>query len=230
MISEPIKLIRSKTIDPLLVQGKTKYFCIGRNKTGTTSLKKTFEKLGFIVGRQRSGETLLDEYKKENFEPIIEFCKTAQVFQDVPFSYAETFKYLDKAYPNSKFILSVRDNPEQWYNSVVKFHSKLFGKNGQIPTYDDLKNATYVRKGFMWDAIQINYRTPASNPYQKDLVIKNYLDHNADVLEYFKDRPDDLLVINLAESDSFQKFIDFIDVVNPPMDDFPWANKTSSLK
>jgi len=229
MISEPIKLLRSKTIDPFLVDGKTKFFCIGRNKTGTTSLKKTFEELNFIVGRQRSAEKLLDAYKSENFKPIISFCKTAQVFQDVPFSYAETYKHVDQAYPGSKFILSVRNDPEQWYNSVIKFHSKLFGKNGNIPTSEDLKNADYVRKGWMWDSIQINYGTPENNPYQKDMVIQNYLDHNASVKNYFKDRPDDLLVINLAEEDSFEKFIDFIGVKDPKLKNFPWANKTSSL-
>jgi hypothetical protein len=92
--------------------GKVKVFCIGRNKTGTTSLKRAFEDLGYPVGDQRKAEILTGKhYFDGNFQPIIDYCKTAQVFQDVPFSYPETYKYLDKAYPGGKFILTLRDDP-----------------------------------------------------------------------------------------------------------------------
>lgn len=78
---------------------KVKYFCIGRNKTGTTSLKRAFEDLGYPVGNQRKAEILTSQYYFDgNFEPIINYCKTAQIFQDVPFSYPEIYKHLDKAY------------------------------------------------------------------------------------------------------------------------------------
>jgi hypothetical protein len=40
--------------------GKVKYFCIGRNKTGTTSLKRAFEDLGYPVGDQRKAEILTE--------------------------------------------------------------------------------------------------------------------------------------------------------------------------
>jgi hypothetical protein len=45
------------------------------------------------------------------------------------------------------------------------------------------------------------------------------------VLEYFKDRPDDLLVINLADKGEYQRFVDFIRIQSPFLD-FPWENKT----
>ena len=74
------------------VQGKTKYFCIGRNKTGTTSLKRAFEDMGFTVGNQRAAELLTDRYYfSQDFSPITKYCITAQVFQDVPFSYPDTY-------------------------------------------------------------------------------------------------------------------------------------------
>ena len=121
-------------------KGKVKYFCIGMNKTGTTSLKFLFEDLGFHVGDQRKAEILTGKfYLDQNFKPIIDYCQSAQVFQDIPFSYPDTYKYLDKAYPNSKFILTVRNDSEQWYNSVIQFHAKLFGSDGRIPTGNDLK-------------------------------------------------------------------------------------------
>lgn len=209
----------------LKVKGKTKYFCIGMNKTGTTSIHKAFEHLGFIVGDQRVAEILYDKhYFKQEFQPIINYCKTAQVFQDIPFSCPETYKYLDKAYPNSKFILTIRNDADQWYNSITRFHSKLFGTDGQIPTYEDLKKSWYIRDGFMLNLLQL-YKTPKQDPYNKEIMIVHYSSYNHEVMEYFKDRPDDLLIINIADSNLYTKFTQFIGV-DSPYTDFPWENKT----
>jgi hypothetical protein len=208
----------------LHVHGKTKYFCIGRNKSGTTSLNKAFEDLGFIVGDQRAAELLTDRYYfSGDFDPIIEYCRTAQVFQDVPFSYPDTFKHLDTAYPGSKFILTVRDDADQWYQSISRFHAKHFG-NGQIPTADDLRNATYARKGFAYNVVRV-HSTPDDDPYNKEIMIKHYNRYNQSVIDYFKDRTCDLLVINLAEKAAYQRFVNFIGVQSP-FTDFPWENKT----
>ncbi len=210
------------------ISKQTKYFCVGRNKTGTTSLKGAFNSLGFIIGDQREAEILYDKYFfKGEFEPVIKYCKTAEVFQDVPFSYKKTIKYVDEAFPDSKFILTVRDNAEQWYNSITSFHAKKFGKNGRIPTVEDLKNANYVRRGFMYNTVKA-HRTPDDDPYNKEIMINHYKNHNSYIKNYFKNRPGDLLVINLAEKDAYQKFTDFLGVESP-FDKFPWRNKTSKL-
>ncbi|MDV6328050.1 sulfotransferase [Idiomarina sp. Sol25] len=205
--------------------GKVKYFCIGRNKTGTTSIKKAFEQLGYPVGYQRKAEILHDKYYFEgNFDPIIKYCKSAQVFQDSPFSCPDTFKYIDKAFPGSKFILTVRDSPEQWYNSITRFHAKKYGKNGRIPTVDDLLSATYVRKGSPYNTVKL-HGTPDNDPYNFEIMVNHYKRHNEAVLEYFKDRPDDLLVINLSKPGAYKKFTDFLGVKSS-YNDFPWENKT----
>jgi hypothetical protein len=208
------------------VKNKTKYFCIGRNKTGTTSLKQAFNDLGFIVGNQTVSEKLYDIYFfQDDFDKIISYCKTAEVFQDVPFSYFKTVPYVDKAYPNSKFILTIRDTPEQWYNSITKFHAKKFGKNGRIPNLEDLKNATYLRKGFMYNTIKA-HGTNDQDPYNKEIMISHYNEHNRDVIDYFKNRPNDLIVINLSVEGAYQKFSEFIGVDCAIDSNFPWENKT----
>lgn len=205
--------------------GKVKYFCIGRNKTGTTSLKAAFEALGYPVGNQRKAEILTGKYYFEgDFQPIIDYCKTAQVFQDVPFSYPDTYKYLDKAYPGSKFILTVRDDAEQWYQSITRFHAKKFGKDGRIPTVEDLKAAQYAWPGFMYNVVRV-HGTPDDDPYNKEIMIAHYERYNREVIEYFKNRPGDLLVINIAENGAYRKFTEFLGV-DSPYEDFPWKNKT----
>ena len=206
-------------------KGKIKYFCIGRNKTGTTSLKKAFEQLGFAVGDQRGAELLyLDHYFLGNFAPIIEYCLSAQVFQDMPFSAPGTFKHLDNAYPGSKFILTVRDDSEQWYRSITRFHAKKYGSNGFLPTTEQLHQANYIRKGAPYNIVRL-HGTPDHDPYNKEIMIAHYEKHNRDVEKYFIGRESDLLVINIAQPNDYRKFIEFLGIESPYIE-FPWENKT----
>lgn len=208
-----------------LAKGKTKYFCIGRNKTGTTSLEKAFRDLGYPVGHQSTAELLADRfYFDNNFVPIIRYCESAQVFQDAPFSLPETFKHIDRAYPGSKFILTIRNDAEQWHHSITQFHARLFGKDARVPTTEDLKRAKYVSDSFVYKNIKL-HGTPDDDPYNKEIMIAHYHRYNQSVIDYFKDRPNDLLVINLAEQGSYQNFVRFLGI-DSPYDDFPWENRT----
>ncbi|WP_155986118.1 sulfotransferase [Thioalkalivibrio sp. AKL10] len=208
-------------------RNRRKIFVIGRNKTGTTSLRRTFEELGFPVGDQREAERLYDRaYFEGRFEAIVDYCHSAQVFQDVPFSCPGTFRHLDAAFPGSLFILTIRDSPEQWYDSLVRFHSRMFGRDGQIPTADDLRRARYCRKGFLYNTVRMN-GTPDDDPYNAEIMIRNYRRHNREVMDYFRTRPRDLLVLNLAEPGAYQRFLAFFGLPNEPEGSFPWENRSS---
>jgi hypothetical protein len=50
-----------------------KYFCIGLNKTGTTSLRQEFIDSGFSVGEQWIGELLLDYYLNNDYKKFKKF-------------------------------------------------------------------------------------------------------------------------------------------------------------
>ena len=94
-----------------------KIFCIGGNKTGTTSIKKVLEDLGYRIGDQRTAELLMEDWGKRDLRRLIRYCHTADAFQDVPFSYVYTFQAMDAAFPGSKFILTLRNSYDQWYQS-----------------------------------------------------------------------------------------------------------------
>lgn len=226
-----LKRTLQKFRDWYCIQGNQKVFCIGKAKTGTTSLEKTFKLLGYVVGDQRPAEKLLRHYIQRDFRPIIRHCRTAQVFQDNPFGLSETYKHLDRAFPNSKFILSVRDSADQWYNSLVNSHAKKFG-NGSVPTADQLKSANYVWKGWVWESLQEQFGVEESDPYNKEKLIAAYNRHNEEVVEYFRNR-NNLMVLNLADPGSFQRFLEFIPGQyrrnRRTLDRFPWENKTSDL-
>lgn len=81
---------------------KKKIFCIGRNKTGTTSLAKALKNLGYRVGKQGKAERLLDDWGRRDFRQIVRYCKWADAFQDVPFGLDYSYQVLDYAFRGSK--------------------------------------------------------------------------------------------------------------------------------
>jgi len=215
------------TLNTLRCMGKKKIFGIGRNKTGTTSLAKALVELGVIVGKQFWAMEMLHDWANRDFRRIIRYCHTAQAFQDVPFSLPYTYQALDMRFSGSKFILTVRNSPEEWYKSRTSADAKMFGK-GEIPTSDDLKRDQSYFIGNRSERHQIIYDTPLDDPYNKDMLIKHYMFHNNSVMNYFRHRPDDLLVLNVAEEGAYQKLCDFIEIKSDK-DEFPWENKTADL-
>jgi hypothetical protein len=67
---------------------KPKVFVIGANKTGTTSLHKFLQELGYRVGPQGQFELLPFDYFGGKWSRILNIIKNYEAFQDVPFSYA----------------------------------------------------------------------------------------------------------------------------------------------
>ena len=226
--SDNIKMAYAKLttiLNQIKVYNKPKIFGIGRNKTGTSSLTSAMHELGYVVGYQKEAELLFSDWVKRDFRKLIKFCHTAQFFQDIPFSLPYTYIIMDHTFKRSKFILTVRDTPDQWYNSITKFHTKIYGKNGQIPTKEDLQNAFYRYSGMPYDINKYVYNTPENDLYNKDILIKHYNYYNQGILDYFKHRPDDLLVLNVAEEDAYRKLTIFLGktIINK---NFPWKNKT----
>jgi hypothetical protein len=204
---------------------KEKIFCVGLGKTGTTTLEQVFKDLGFKVGDQRTGENLIGDWAKRDFKKIIKLTHSADAFQDTPFSLPYTFIVLDQYFPNAKFILSVRDSAEEWYDSLTRFHSRIWADGNRVPTREDLKSATYIYKGRPFDANRLQFQTPESDPYQKEWLLSYYKRHIANVQDYFRHRPEKLITINVKDQDDFTRLCDFLGKVKP-YEEFPWLNKT----
>lgn len=211
---------------PVPQRPAAKVFCIGFNKTGTTSVREALEELGYRIGSQPEAEMFVDDWACRDFVRIIDYCTASDAFQDVPFSLPFTFQALDAAFPGSKFVLTVRRDSETWYRSLTTFHAKLFGA-GKMPTEDDLARANYRFKGWILLLMQKLYAFPAGDPYNKACLVQAYEMHNAMVREYFRHRPADLLTIDLTSEDSYLQFCHFLG--KPPQGRvFPWKNRTDS--
>ena len=205
---------------------REKVFCIGRNKTGTTSLAKALKMLGYRIGRQDKAEPLMDDWGRRDFRRIVQYCRWADAFQDVPFSLDYTYQVLDYAFPGSRFILSVRDSPDQWFASLTRSQTKIVGK-GRLPTAEDLRQFSYCEPGWLWKQHQIVYGVDESTLYDPETYKRHYQDHNQGILDYFKYRPADLLVLNVSNPDAIQQLCDFLGHRRTTMIAMPHENKSA---
>lgn len=229
--SKGMAYLRAWRLTPKLIRGawqargQPKVFCVGANKTGTTSLRAAWREMGLVVGEQRIAELLVHSWGRGGYGWLIRYCHTAQAFQDAPFSWPGTYGILDQAFPGSRFVLTVRDSAEQWYTSLTSYHAALWGQ-GHIPTAADLQRATYVYRGYAYEANRILGTTPDDDLYNRDLLLARYRNHNQEVQRHFRDRPNDLLVLNVAEPDAYDRLCDFLGYPRPGKP-FPWENRTT---
>lgn len=98
---------------------KYKVFGIGLNKTGTTSLKQAFRKLGYDHADVRGQMT--HKFFRGNIEQVLDASEAFESFEDWPWPlmYQQVFaRYGDKA----RYILTRRKSAEDWVESL-KSHS-----------------------------------------------------------------------------------------------------------
>lgn len=208
----------------MIFRKKQKIFCIGRNKTGLTSLGHVMETVGYKLGKQGKSELLLEDWAKRDFTSIIEHCKSADAFKDVPFSLDYTYQILDHEFPGSRFILTVRGSAEEWYESLLRFDTKAVGKN-RLPTAEDLKAYSYRRTGWLWQLQELVYGINENSLYNKEIYIRHYENYNKDVINYFRHRGDDLLVINISETNAMKTLCEFLNIEQNRFD-MPHLNKS----
>ena len=171
-----------------------KIFCIGFHKTGTTSLTVALRELGYsVTGRQR----LKSITRYEDLWPAaVKLTKKYQAFQDNPWPLF--YRELDLLWPGSRFILTLRRS-ESWMRSQVQH----FG---------------------LTDSRMRRWIYGVGHPQGNEAIyLRRYEEHNHEVLEYFKDRPQDLLVMTLEDGDGWEKLCPFLGAMPIPKP-FPRAN------
>ncbi len=172
-----------------------KVFGIGFHKTATTSLARALTTLGYNV----TGPNCVTDpnISRNALQIAYELAKKYDAFQDNPWPII--FKEMGQRYPESKFILTLRPT-EKWINSQVAH----FGRD-----------TTPMREWIY------GVGCPQGN---EDIYIERYEKHNAGVLDYFKDRPDDLLVLKITEGEGWEKLCPFLNKEIPDIA-FPNINK-----
>ncbi len=168
-------------------QMKRKVFCIGLNKTGTTSLHEAFRILGLrsvhFIDHNGNNIKRVIRHNYVSGNDILEGIDEYDAYSDWSTDKytVEIFKEFDKQYPGSKFILNTRDLSE-WLDSKEK-HVK---RNREKLKHN--KN-----KDIVWLEIDRDAWTSQFNVH-----------YNA-AREYFANRENDLLEINVTKGDTWPK-------------------------
>lgn len=177
-----------------------KVFGIGFQKTATSSLAAALYMLGYnVTGYFGIHDPDISETV---YDQAFDLADRYDAAQDTP--WPVLYKELDEKYPGSKFILTVRPT-EKWIKSVVK-HFKHY----RIPAHEWI------------------YGVPRAWGHE-DVYMRRYEEHNRDVIEYFQDRPNDLLVIDITAGDGWEKICPFLGVEVPPVK-FPVQNTAKEKK
>ena len=107
-----------------------KVFCIGYNKTGTTSLGKSFELLGYR-NSSFNKKVWRVYYANRDYDKIIKYASKFDSFDDLPWLKEDMIPRLDAAFPSSKFVYLTR-NEDDWKRSYKNWRKKVFGDNPDI--------------------------------------------------------------------------------------------------
>ena len=175
----------------------SKIFCIGFHKTGTKSLAVALTTLGYRVTGPNGVRD--PDIQKNVYAMAYDLVDQYDAFQDNPWPII--YKELDAKCPKSKFILTLRDS-ESWIRSQVGH----FGRE-----------ETPMRKWIY------GVGCPKDN---EDIYIKRFEDHNKAVKNHFKERANDLLIMELSKGDGWEKLCPFLGKGIPDIP-FPHANKAS---
>lgn len=177
---------------------KTKVFCIGFHKTGTSTMDSALTLLGYRVTGPNgvNDEDISKNYIAMGKALVQEF----DAFQDNPWPLL--YKEMDDLFPGSKFILTMRE-PESWIKSQVNHF-------GSIST--PMRRFIYG-KG-----------SPLGN---EQIYIDKYNSHNQEVIEYFRGREDDFLIMDLPSGDGWLKLCRFLGEDIPKVE-FPRRNTKES--
>ena len=217
---------------------KSKIFGIGLSKTGTTSLGKALECLGldvmhfpihmldynaprYIKAACKPFNSYASAFNKELLgfreslysigknDVNLDYLSECDAAMDLPVS--RYYKELDRRFPDSKFILTIRDEDE-WITSAKKhFHPSRSTQNR------DYRN-------------RMRLDIYGSILFDEQKFRQAFRRHHKQVKQYFSQRPDSLLIMDIASGDGWPKLCEYLNLKIPENLPFPHSNKAPGEK
>jgi hypothetical protein len=184
----------------------TRIFGIGMHKTGTTSLSKALHRLGYSCAHWPSAHWAKKVYTDMTTAGRSVALEKTMAACDLPIGIL--FREIDAAYPGSKFILTIR-NVEDWLRSCEKHFSPA------NPFYETWNTDPFSHK--------LHKLVYGRAKYDREVFLGRYYQHNAEVREYFRGRPDDLLEFEVGAA-GWHELCGFLRLSVPDRP-FPWENK-----
>lgn len=187
-----------------------KVFGLGLSKTGTSSLTDALNLLGIRSAHYPHDARTLCELRAGRYR--LSILEEFQGVTDIPV--APFYAQLDRAFPNSRFILTVRERAA-WLRSC-EVHWRLMDE--WLDNFPDFKR-------FHEFACTAAYGTLK---FDRERFARAYEEHERGVRDYFRERPGDLLVLDICGGNGWEELCTFLDMDAPPAP-FPHANEWMHL-
>lgn len=182
-------------------------FGLGLSKTGTSSLAEALTILGFPAVHYPWDETTVAQLERGDCRlHVLE--EQYRAATDIPI--APFYRGFDQAWPDSRFILTVRDT-EPWLRSVEQ-HWRLL-----VQWWDSHPRFRQVQEF-------VSQAAYGSVAFDRERFRAAYDAHVAGVLAWFRQRPADLLVLDICGGEGWERLCPFLGVPVPDRP-FPHANE-----
>jgi hypothetical protein len=186
---------------------KTRIFGIGLSKTGTTSLTRALEILGYRTNhfpysavRFEQGRLRLDVDRLHRWDAAT----------DSPM--ALYFRTLEERFPKARFILTERD-VDSWIASCQ--HNHVWP--GDYVSNKGIRLFPHIRK-----ILCLHRNVYGTERFQPEVFRKAYEDHRAAVIDHFDRKGRELLIMNICAGDGWERLCDFLGV---PVPDVPFPRE-----
>ncbi len=125
---------------------KSKVFCIGLGKTGTSTFGAIMADNGY---RHSEGPVHigLTAHTLGDYDTLFEITKRFDSFDDYPWPFL--YKFLEEKYPSAKFVLTTRRNSDVWLRSLISHNLRQGPKDNQLMSlkcYLPMNNAESLKK------------------------------------------------------------------------------------
>jgi hypothetical protein len=165
-----------------------KVWGIGLGRTGTRSLCKALEIMGFKAIHE---PPFLDSF--EGYDA----AAAGACMSD--------YRFLDLRYPESQFVLTVREI-DAWLDSCRRAMEQY--PESRMSPGDKYYNAMIRNRAHRYGTLV----------YDEKKMVQNYRRHESQVTDYFADRPEKLLVWNVSENGQWEPLCKFLGMKIPQAD------------
>lgn len=186
-----------KNLIKTALEKRQRVLCCGVSKTGTT----TFMEACKILGLNHKSMGFDHAFVNRRMLPIYLAGLRYESFDDYPWFFL--YRFFDKHFPATKFVLTVRSSTDSWYNSIIN-HEIAHRNSGVAHRFRSTYGLSSPQK-------------------QKQRFCEFYDRHNEAVREYFRGDPR-FIELCWEEGDGWDELCDFLERPIPDQP-FPHANK-----
>lgn len=223
-----------------------KVVCVGLNKTGTTSFTNSMTEIGYKFLPEIDAAVCTHEAVNGEFTNLFELIKNPRfnAYEDVPFSLPGVSEKIIEEFQDIKYVLTVRDSPLKWVNSVKRWFPKIHGsidfldinKQNSFPESNEFYSQDVIRSGIDEEGISLLFQTQhlkecwkidTSNKTFDQALFDFYESYNYQTENKLKELKRDYIILDVSREGELGRLCEWLGVETNEKN-FVWANKNLS--